>query len=254
MGWLATLFMGFVLGLLGGGGGILTVPILVGFFGVATTVATGESLFVVGLTSVIGAIQGLVKKQVEIASAFMIAIPSMIGALSARLFIVPAIPKMIFGLHKDQVTLGAFALLMVIVGARMLMKKREAGETKHNPALVVVYGLMIGILSGSLGAGGGFLILPVLTLLIGVEMERAVPTSLLVISIQSLGGFLGELGKPIPWSMLLSIAGVALVGMIIGMQLREKAPRKTLQIAFAYMVFAVSIWMFSRAIFFVNHS
>lgn len=246
MGWLATLFMGFVLGLLGGGGGILTVPILVGFFGLSATAATGSSLFVVGLTGTIGAAQGILKKKSEIGPAIMLAIPSMIGALLSRRFLVPAIPDHILGLTKDQVLLGAFAILMVIVGVRMLMKKKEGMEPKHNPALVVAYGLMIGVLSGTLGAGGGFLILPVLTLLLGVEMEKAIPTSLLVICIQSLGGFLGEIGKPINWSLLLSVAGVALVGMVLGLLLRERAPRKTLQLAFAYMVFAVAIWMFVK--------
>ncbi len=246
MGWFATLFMGFVLGLLGGGGGILTVPILVGFFGLSATAATGSSLFVVGLTGTIGAAQGILKKQSEIGPAIMLAIPSMIGAILSRRLLVPAIPSHIFGITKDQVLLGAFAILMVVVGIRMLMKKKDGAEPKHNPALVIAYGLMIGVLSGTLGAGGGFLILPVLTLLMGVDMEKAIPTSLLVICIQSLGGFLGEIGKPIQWSLLLSVAGVALVGMVIGLLLRERAPRKTLQLAFAYMVFAVAIWMFVK--------
>ena len=246
MGWLATLFMGFVLGLLGGGGGILTVPILVGFFGLSATEATGSSLLVVGLTSTIGAAQGILKKQSEVRPAILLAIPSMIGALLSRKFVVPAIPSHIFGLTKDQVLLGAFSVLMIVVGIRMLLKKKEEVEPRHNPALVVTYGLLIGILSGTLGAGGGFLILPVLTLLLGVEMAKAVPTSLLVICIQSLGGFLGEVGKPIPWSLLLSIAGIALLGMILGLLLRERAPRKTLQLAFSYMVFAVAIWMIAK--------
>ena len=252
MGWLAALFMGFVLGLLGGGGGILTVPILVGFFGLTATQATGSSLFVVGLTSSIGAIQGLLKKQTEVAPALLLAIPSMIGAILSRKVIVPAIPGHIFGLAKDQVLLGAFAILMIVVGVKMLAKKKEVPEPKNNPALVVVLGLGIGLLSGTLGAGGGFLILPVLTLFLSVAMERAIPTSLMVISIQSLGGFTGELGRPITWNLLLSVAGVALIGLVIGLALREKAPRKTLQLAFAYMVFAVAIWMILKIS--LNHS
>lgn len=252
MGWIATLFMGFVLGLLGGGGGILTVPILVGFFGLTATEATGSSLFVVGLTSSIGAIQGVWKKQSELAPAILLAIPSMIGAIVSRRYIVPAIPVSILGFSKDQVLLGAFAMLMIVVGVRMLMKKKEGVEPKHNPALVVVYGLSIGLLSGTLGAGGGFLILPVLTLLLSVSMEKAIPTSLLVISIQSLGGFAGELGKPIHWSLLLRVAGVALIGLVTGLLLRDKAPRKALQLAFAYMVFAVAIWMIAKIS--LNHS
>ena len=240
--------MGFVLGLLGGGGGILTVPILVGFFGLTAAEATGSSLFVVGLTGLVGAIQGLFKKQVELSSALLLAIPSTIGTTIARKYLVPGIPTHIFGLTKDQVLLTAFAILMIVVGVKMLMKKSDAPEPKHNPALVIAFGFGIGLLSGTLGAGGGFLILPVLTLLLSIDLEKAIPTSLTVICIQSLGGFfIGELGKPIQWNLLLSVAAVALVGLGLGLTLREKAPRKTLQVAFAYMVFVIAIWMIGKS-------
>lgn len=246
MGWLATLLMGFVLGLLGGGGGILTVPILVGFFGLPISSATGISLFIVGLISSIGAIQGVFRKQIEIVSALLLALPSMIGALVSRRFLVPAIPNQIGRFEKDHVLLGAFAILMVIVGVRMLINSKETLEAKRNPPLVVIFGLIIGLLSGTLGAGGGFLILPVLTLFLGISLEKAIPTSLMVICIQSLGGFLGEVGKPINWTLLLSVAGVALLGMAFGLLLRNRTPRQTLQVAFAYMVLAVATWMFIK--------
>ncbi len=252
MGYFAALFMGFVLGLLGGGGGILTVPILVGFFGLTATAATGSSLFIVGITSIVGAAQGFFKKQIVISSALLLAIPSMIGALTARKFLVPSIPSQILGLSKDQVLLAAFSFLMILIGFKMLAKKKEGSETQPNPMLVVVYGFGIGLLSGTLGAGGGFLILPVLTLLLSIDLEKAIPTSLTVISIQSLGGFAGELGKPINWNLLLTIAGIALIGLVAGLLLREKAPRKTLQLAFAYLVFAVAIWMILKIS--LNHS
>lgn len=246
MGWLATFLMGLVLGLLGGGGGILTVPILVGFFGLSATAATGGSLFVVGLTGAVGATQGILKKQAEIAPAIMLAIPSMFGAVLARSVLVPAIPDRMIGLSKDQILLGAFAILMFVVGVSMLVPKNDKGEANRSWIAIAGLGFLIGILSGTLGAGGGFLILPVLTLLLKVEMEKAIPTSLLVICVQSLGGFLGEIGKPVDWSLLTSVAGVALIGMLFGLLLRKHAPRKTLQLAFAYLVFAVAVWMFVK--------
>jgi uncharacterized protein len=246
MGWIATLFMGVILGLLGGGGGILTVPILVGFFGIPATSATGSSLLVVGLTSLVGGIQGIVKKQCEVGSAVWIALPSMVGAIMARRFVVPSIPSSLLGVPKDHVLLSLFALLLLIVGIRMLAtKKHSESETAKIP-IVVSYGFLIGILSGTLGAGGGFLILPALTMLLGVELEKAIPTSLLVITLQSLAGFAGELGKPIQWNLLMSIAGVALIGMVIGLLIRDRVPRKHLQIGFAYMLFFVAIWMVSK--------
>ena len=246
MGWIATLVMGLVLGLLGGGGGILTVPILVGFFGLSATAATGSSLFVVGLTSLVGAVQGVLKRQCELRSGAFMAVPAMIGAFASRAFLVPSLPAKILGWPKDDVLLGAFAVLMVIVGFRMLKPAPAAQEPKDQPVLVMVYGLLIGLLSGTLGAGGGFLILPVLTLLVGVEMQKAIPTSLMVISVQSLVGFVGELRKPIDWGLLVPIVGVALVGMVAGMLVRERLPRETLRLGFAFMVFAVAIWMFSK--------
>lgn len=224
----------------------MTVPILIGFFGLSIVEASGSSLLVVGITSLVGAAQGLVRKKTDLAPAFMLAIPSMIGALASRTFLVPNIPASLGGITREQILLSAFSALMLVVGLKMLMKKVEPSPSQQSPILVAAYGVMIGLLSGTLGAGGGFLILPVLTLLLGVQFERAVPTSLLVISIQSLGGFLGELGNPIDWNLLLPITGVALVGMLVGLLLRERTSQRTLQVSFAFLVIAVAIWMISK--------
>ena len=243
MAWLAVLGMGLVLGALGGGGGILTVPILVGLFGMSATEATGSSLLVVGLASSIGAIQGLIKKQIELQAALLIAIPSTIGALLARLFVVPGIPKTVLGIPRDDLLLGTFAVVMVVVGVRMLTPASKDTRVESNRLKIAIIGLLIGLVSGILGAGGGFLILPALTLLLGVDLARAIPTSLLVISIQSLGGFAGELGKPIQWSLLGQIIAVSMAGLLAGLLVREKAPKRTLQVAFAILVFLVAGWM-----------
>ncbi|MCW5940428.1 MAG: sulfite exporter TauE/SafE family protein [Fimbriimonadaceae bacterium] len=246
MGWFATLFMGFVLGMLGGGGGILTVPILVGLFGLPATEATGDSLFIVGLTSAVGAAIGIKKGQCAIGPALLLAVPSMVGALASRLFLVPSIPERVLALTKDQALLGAFAILMVIVGFRMLAKRTDEAKPKQSPILVSLFGLMIGLVSGTLGAGGGFLIVPVLTLLMGVGMDKAIPTSLLVISVQSLVGFLGEVRRPIDWPLLLPMSGIALAGMLAGLRFREHVPLQTLRAAFAILVLAVAAWMIVR--------
>lgn len=247
MAWIAALFMGFVLGLLGGGGGILTVPILVGFFGFSAAEATGSSLFVVGIISIIGAAQGIIKKQTELTAAFLIAFPSMIGALLARKVLVPSIPETIGPFEKDQVLLGAFAILMIISGTRMLQKQSNEAKPNASKLLVVCYGFFIGLVSGTLGAGGGFLIIPVLTLFLGIKIDRAIPTSLLVTCIQSLVGFSGELGQhPIRWETLLKLAAVAFVGMGLGMTLRQKARKDILQKAFACMIFCIAAWLIVR--------
>lgn len=255
MQWLAVVLMGGVLGLLGGGGGILTVPILVGLFGMAPTAATGASLFVVGLTSAAGAAGPLVKKEADAKSALLLALPSSAGAFAARKWLVPAIPERIGPIGKDDLLLGGFALLMTAVGIRMLMgqsgSESESEPRSPRPWLVGLVGLGIGLLSGALGAGGGFLILPALTLLLGLEMKQAVATSLAVIALQSLIGFLGELGKPIDWALLVPVTALAMAGMAAGAYLRPRAPGQQLRLAFAILVLAVAVWMGLRVA--LNH-
>lgn len=243
MAWFAVLGMGLVLGALGGGGGILTVPILVGLFGMSATEATGSSLLVVGLASSIGAVQGLIAKKVDWQAALLVAVPSTIGALVARLILVPNFPDSIFGIAKDDLLLGTFAAVMVLVGIKMLRPVKDEQLVESSLVKIAAVGLLIGVISGVLGAGGGFLILPALTLLLGVDIARAIPTSLLVISFQSLGGFVGELGKPIQWGLLGGIVAVAMAGLGLGLLLREYAPKKVLQSSFAVLIFAVAAWM-----------
>lgn len=246
MAWLAVFGMGLVLGALGGGGGILTVPILVGLFGMSATEATGSSLLVVGLASSLGAIQGLIAKKVDWEAAMLIAVPSTIGALAARMLVVPNIPSLVFGIAKDDLLLGTFAAVMVVVGIKMLRPTGTERDVEPKRGKTIVIGLLIGLVSGILGAGGGFLILPALTLLLGVDLAMAIPTSLLVISLQSLGGFVGELGKTIQWGILGGVVVVAMTGLVAGLLVRNSVPKKALQVSFAILVFVVAAWMIAK--------
>ncbi len=251
MSWIAVFGMGLVLGMLGGGGGILTVPILVGLFGFTATAASGASLLVVGCASAVGATQGILAKQVQVTKGLMVAIPSMLGAVAARAWLVPSLPANILGVTKDEALLLAFASLMVYIGTRFLRQKKEESN-KNLPAWATpILGFGIGLVSGLLGAGGGFLILPLLTLVLGLEMEVAIPTSLFVISIQSLGGFLPELAKPVRWSILLPIIGISLLGMLIGTLVRKRIPKRNLQLGFAFLVLTVAAWLIFRVA--MNH-
>jgi uncharacterized membrane protein YfcA len=252
MEWLALLAMGWILGVVGGGGGILTVPILVGLFGQSATTASGSSLFVVGVASSVGAVQGLVRKESEWQTALQLAIPSMIGALSARLWVVPNLPALILGQPKDKWFLLVFAAMMIVIGVRMLRPTMPESQDDTPPLKVAGLGLAIGLVSGVLGAGGGFLILPVLVALLKVPVGRAVPTSLLVISLQSLVGFAGELSRPVDWRLLGSITGVAILGLVVGLLVRQSIPKRALTVGFACLVFGVAGWMVSKV--FMNHS
>lgn len=248
MGWLAVLAMGLVLGALGGGGGILTVPILVGLFGFSALEATGGSLLVVGLASSVGAVKGMISKEIEWKAGLSLAVPSMIGAFSARMFVVPNIPDPVLGVAKDDLLLGTFALVMILIGAKMLLPEKAEPKVETNQIKIALVGLVIGMVSGVLGAGGGFLILPALTLLLGIELKKAIPTSLLVISLQSLVGFSGELTRPIQWSLLGGIVGVAMLGLVLGLLVRDKAPKDVLKSSFAVLVFLVAGWMIYRVL------
>lgn len=246
MAWIAVVLMGFVLGAIGGGGGILTVPILVGFFGMKATEATGASLLVVALTSAVGAAQGIRLREVDLRAAFSLGIPSAIGSFCARQFLLPAIPLVIAGIDRNRLLLVGFACLMVVVAIRMAVPKKEVEPKVRPTLLIVLVGVSIGLVSGTFGAGGGFLVLPALTLLLGTDIKLAIPTSLTVITIQSLFGFMGELGKPVQWGVLLAVAGTAIVGLIGGMLVRGKVSGRSLQLAFSVIVLLVAAWIFVR--------
>lgn len=246
MEWLAVLAMGLILGLMGGGGGILTVPILVTFFGMRAEAATGASLLIVGLASSVGAAQSFFRKEYDPKPVVPFAVFSVLGAFLSRKLLVPSLPLSAMGLTKDQWLLLALGVLMIVIAVRLLAPTKAAESGTKPLWVTAVAGMVIGILSGTLGAGGGFLIVPALTLLLGMEFKVAVPTSLFIITIQSLGGFAGEIGKPVPYATLWPIVGVSLAAMLIATPLRSKIPADTLRIAFAVLVLAVAAFTFSK--------
>lgn len=247
MAYLAAVFMGLVLGALGGGGGVLTVPIFVYLFSQPPEVATGSSLFVVGAASLFGAASTIYKREADLTAAISIAIPSSIGTFLSRSFLVPAIPAQMLGIDRGRWLMGAFAVIMLIVGSRMLAPAKETSAAPAKSWLLTGgIGLAIGIISGTLGAGGGFLIVPALNLMLGVDLKRAISTSLVVITCQSLVGFAGELRHAIDWPTLLTVTLAAIIGMFIGIALRDRAPKQALQRVFAFMVLAMAIWVISQ--------
>jgi uncharacterized membrane protein YfcA len=250
MAWIAVLAMGLTLGLLGGGGGILTLPILVNLFGVKPSEATGGSLLVVGATSLLAVILELRSGRLDWKSIAWVGIPAAIGSVSARKLLIPLIPAQIGSFSKDDATLLAFGLLMVAVAYRMF--RPPTGERRELSTLAMILsGVGVGLLGGLLGAGGGFLIVPLLTLGIGLEMPRAVPTSLAIISTQSLAAVASDFNRPYPWSILGWVVGTSLAGMLVGLVLRPRVKAASLKTGFAYLVVAVAIFTFYKVG--VNH-
>ncbi len=248
-GWLATLFVGLTMGLLGGGGSILTVPVLVYFFGLQATTATGDSLFIVGATALVGAWFAARRGEVDLRRALAFALPSMAAVFAVRRWAVPSIPAEVVGISKDRFLILLFAGLMVTAAVHMLRSREPTpGENRTTPALLPFLGLGVGGLAGLVGAGGGFMIVPALALFAGLRMKEAVATSLAVIAAQSLVGFLGELGRPaaLDWTLLLGVTGVSLVGLAVGRSLAGRVESHRLRPTFAWFVLAMALVLVAK--------
>lgn len=247
LGYFAAIIMGLSLGLIGGGGSILTVPILVYLFKVDALLATSYSLFIVGLTAFFGGISYFRKAEVDFKVGFIFATPSFIGVYLTRSYILPSIPE---NLHIGDITfskalliMAIFALLMLMASVSMIRSNTsEAGRTQLSPFLkniiIATEGLVVGGVTGLVGAGGGFLIIPALVVLVGLPMRRAVGTSLFIIAVKSAVGFTGDLQRSIniDWSLLVTLSAIALVGLFLGIKFSNKFSDKYLKKGFGYFV------------------
>ncbi|GAB2536899.1 sulfite exporter TauE/SafE family protein [Rufibacter soli] len=260
LGYVAALVIGLSLGLTGSGGSILTVPILVYLMHLSPVIATAYSLFVVGSTSLVGSVKFYRKGLVSFRTALIFGVPSLTTVFLTRTFIVPAIPEYIltiagFDITKDLLLMVLFALLMVMASFSMIKKRRlkpnlENGQQNTPYAAVVGQGILVGLVSGLVGAGGGFLIIPALVLLTGLDMKLAVGTSLFIIAANSLIGFLGDLFHyDIDWVFLLSFSALSIAGIFIGTAMASKIQGEKLKKGFGWFVLAMGVYILIREIF-----
>lgn len=261
IGYIASLVIGISLGLIGGGGSILTVPVLVYLFGVQPVLATAYSLFIVGSTSLIGAFPKYKQGLVNLKTAIIFGIPSIAAVFATRKFIVPAIPNVVFEIGAYEVTKSLmmmilFAVLMVAASISMIRnkkeeKKEEIVEQKFNYPLILLEGAIVGLLTGLVGAGGGFLIIPALVLLSKLPMKQAVGTSLLIIAAKSLIGFTGDISNyHMDWKFLLIITGIAIVGIFLGNWMSTKMDSDKLKKGFGWFVLVMGIYIIIKELFF----
>jgi len=251
IGYLSAILIGLILGLLGGGGSILSIPILVYLFQMDAVMASAYSLFIVGVTSLVGAIPKYKEHLVSIRTGLLFGIPSIISIFVARNWIVPAIPEVVlafdsFVLTKRILLLGLFAVLMILASYSMIRDKKEIqnDERQFRTFLVIVEGTLIGLLTGIVGAGGGFLIIPALVLLTGLPFKTAVGTSLFIIAINSLTGFLGDvLNYPMNWKFLITLTALAVIGVLVGNQFARKIPSTKLRKAFGWFILLMGVWI-----------
>lgn len=254
LGYIASLLIGVSLGLIGGGGSILTMPVMVYLFGVSPVVATSYSLFIVGSTSLVGAAQQYKRGLVNTRMAFLFAATSVVTVFFTRKWLVPAIPDHIatirgFVITENWLTMVLFALLMLI--SSVFMMRNDSSQAlpassgkKISIGKMILLGAGIGLVTGLLGAGGGFLLIPALVLLLHLPMKEAVGTSLLVIALNSLIGFTGDLhNKGINWPLLLTVTALAMAGILLGSYLNKKIAAGKLKKAFGWFVLAMGVYI-----------
>lgn len=258
LGYASSFLIGLSLGLIGGGGSILTVPVLVYLFDVEPVMATAYSLFIVGLSSLVGAFPKYREGMVELRTALVFGIPSITAVFVTRKFIVPAIPKVVMRLGDVDVTRGMlmmviFAVLMIAASLSMIRngsaiaRNGKSGERVFNHPLILLEGLVVGLLTGLVGAGGGFLIIPALVLLTGLPMKQAVGTSLLIIAAKSLFGFLGDVTEyDMDWRLLAVVATIAMSGILAGNALSRRVDGDRLKKAFGWFVLLMGVYILIR--------
>lgn len=255
-GFIAAIFIGITLGLIGGGGSILTVPSLVYLAGVDPMPATAYSLFIVGLTALVGAFAYMRQGLVSYRTAVVFGIPSLLAVFATRRFLVPAIPVDLgsvagVAVSRDLAVMLLFAALMVAASVSMIRRGRpEAGpgeEIRYDYPKIVAEGVVVGVLTGLVGAGGGFLIIPALVLLARLPMKLAVGTSLLIIAAKSLVGFTGDLAQmEVNWTFLALFSAFAVGGILLGTWLTRFVPGHRLKPAFGWFTLAMGVYIIGR--------
>ena len=264
LGFLSAIIMGLILGLIGGGGSILTVPILVYIMGFGAVQATAYSLFLVGITSLFGALTSCFKRQVNSRYAFFFGLPSIGGVYWARRFLMPNLPDYYFlntpfAFSKNELVLVIFALVMLMASFSMIRSSNIVDSTQtvnkefktFDAFVVICKGVFVGILTGFVGAGGGFLIVPFLIFAGGLPMRVAIGTSLLIISVKSLVGFIGDLNNinEANWPFLLTFSVFSLLGIIVGVNLSDKFSNQRLKLIFGWFILVMALCILFTKIF-----
>jgi len=259
LGFISALIIGISLGLIGGGGSILAVPVLAYLFSLNEKIATAYSLFIVGASALSGSIKQHFKGYVDWRTALVFGFPAIIGVTTVRKFIVPALPDILFSIYHFDFTrrmgmFGLFALLMIPAAFSMLKKlpqKQNNTKVKYNYPLILTEGLIVGGVTGMIGAGGGFLIIPALVILANIDMKVAVGTSLVIIAFKSLlGFFFGDaMSVHIDWGFLLMFTGLSFIGIFIGSYLSNFIDETKLKKGFGYFIFVMAGFIFYMEFF-----
>lgn len=249
-GYILTFLIGVVINLLGGGGSILSIPVLVYVVGVEPHLATSYSLFLVGVSSVIASIDNIRKRSILYKQALIFAFPAFVVTFFMRKYVIGQLPEVIFTLNdwqltKDTAIMLFFAIVMLLTSITSIRGRKDPGNdipTSYNYPMIFIQGIFVGFITGFVGAGGGFLIIPAMVFLARIPMRNAIATSLLVIAINASFGFLGDLGTvPIDWKFLLLFVSFAILGVLAANPFKQKISNQSLRKAFGYLVLILAI-------------
>jgi uncharacterized membrane protein YfcA len=216
--------------------------------------ASAYSLFIVGITSLAGAIPKYKDHLVNVRTGILFGLPSIASIFVTRRWIVPSIPDIVFQIDgfifsKRLLLLGLFAFLMIAASLSILTNRKKVwnDDREWKVPLLIIEGLVIGFLTGLVGAGGGFLIIPALVWLTGLPFKTAVGTSLFIIAINSLIGFLGDvMNYRINWNFLLEVSALATFGILVGNLIHKKIPVEKLKTLFAWFILVIGTGIMLR--------
>jgi len=260
IGYLAAILIGVSLGLIGGGGSILTMPVLVYLFGIDPVLATSYSLFIVGTSSLVGAARNFKGGNVNVKVAMLFGLASIATVLITRKVLMPMVPDVLFTagtmvVKKSMATMVLFAVLMVFASVSMIKGRKQvdaAPEMSGSKTMMrlLIQGGAIGLVTGVLGAGGGFLLIPALVLFLQLPMKQAVGTSLLIIAMNSLIGFAGDIGSvDIDVQLLLTVTAIAVAGIFVGVALSSKIEGGKLKKGFGWFVLVMAAYILLKEIY-----
>lgn len=239
IGYTLALLIGVILGLLGGGGAILTIPVLVYVFGIGMKTAVPISLVVVGLASIVGVLRHRRHGHVQFRTALGFGPPAMLGAVAGSWAALRV---------SSATQLTVFAVLLLAAALLMFRGRTESTPGRRRSLVAVIpLGAGVGFLTGFVGVGGGFMYVPALVLLAGLEMRHAVGTSLVLVVMSCVAGLAGYLGRiPLPWDLIAIFTGLELVGVAFGTSLSTRVPQARLRRAFAILLIGLGAFVLLR--------
>lgn len=252
VGFILAFIIGITLGLVGAGGSILTITVFVYVLHISPILSTTYSLFIVGIASFVGSIDYFRKGLVDLQKGLFFSFPAFIMVFLMRKTIMPLIPEMVYQspiltITKNLLVMVVFALLMIIASYSMIKGNNKSTDDNYKVSYWMIFleGLLVGILTGFVGAGGGFMIIPAMVIFAKLPMKKAVGTSLLIITINSAFGAFGDIsaGISLDWYFLTKFVACTIGGILFGGYLSKKIDGEKLKPAFGWFVLVIGCWI-----------